>query len=457
MAPYEQLDQSQADGGVSKKGCLICCAVTSVLVPLLLLFVVAPAVVAHKVVEKHERWSEDSYANCLPLRTDVKCVSGDMLTPKNMTRYLKWGGCPRGYKRNEDLKKCAEPCLKPGMVSRIDRFNANRDFKLVRFPSREGPDGQEVVTLAAWWLPSGNKSAPTVVLQHGNNANWNSRHIVFAAYLLRSIGIDVLIHSLRDHGLSGKSEHGKTSWGWSYPFDLLGAWDYAVHDPDGQLGGAKAPSQVGVMGFSMGGFIATTAFGLEKSIPGVWTDGAVFSVEAGIANNLGVLGPLVTGATLPWLKVMAGVDVLKYGPSNTLPTGPSTERKVAVVTSSLDKFVPIDQYNSLIDFYKEHAEQYKVLLAWAPPADCNGNPHCSEEYDFEHVYRKKLCNFWGEVFDLKERTCGLDDKTSRNSSRSAVTASGHDKEKSTSTTGTDAASKDRTARRLTHALDALLL
>jgi len=392
MAPYEQLDQSQADGGGSKKGCLICCGITLVLVPLVLLFVVVPAVIAFMVTERHERWEEDAYVNC-PGYPNVACVSGDMLTPKNMTRYLTWGGCPKGHKNDEDLKKCGEPCLKPGMVSNMDQFNANHDFKLVRFPSRKGPDGQEVVTLAAWWLPSGKQSAPTVVLQHGNNANWNSRHIVFAAYLLRSIGIDVLIHSLRDHGLSGKSEHGKTSWGWDYPFDLLGAWDYAVHDPDGQLGGAKAPNRVGVMGFSMGGFIATIAFGLEKSIPGVWTDGAVFRVEDGIASRVGVLGPLtaaVTGATLPWLKVMAGVDVLKYGPSNTLPTGPSTERKVAVVTSSLDKFVPIDQYHSLIDFYKAHAKQYEVLVEWAPPGVCNGNTHCSDEYGFEHAYRKKL-------------------------------------------------------------------
>ena len=43
-------------------------------------------------------------------------------------------------------------------------------------------------------------------------------------------------------------------WGYDYPFDILGAWDYAVHDPDGALGcamkqlaltlGANTPDQL---------------------------------------------------------------------------------------------------------------------------------------------------------------------------------------------------------------------
>ena len=37
-------------------------------------------------------------------------------------------------------------------------------------------------------------------------------------------------------------------------------------DPDGLLGGSVPPSSVGLMGFSMGGFIASTAFGMERRV-----------------------------------------------------------------------------------------------------------------------------------------------------------------------------------------------
>lgn len=66
----------------------------------------------------------------------------------------------------------------------------------------------------------------------------------------------------------------------AYVYDVLGAWDFVVADPDGKLGGPRSSDLVGVMGFSKGAFVSTTAFGMEGRIPGAWADGGPFTPEA---------------------------------------------------------------------------------------------------------------------------------------------------------------------------------
>eukprot|EP00438_Fugacium_kawagutii_P011212 Skav213778 [mRNA] locus=scaffold3228:155526:159578:+ [translate_table: standard] len=67
---------------------------------------------------------------------------------------------------------------------------------------------------------------------------------------------------------------------------ILGAWDYAVSDPDGLLGGATLvtscavnPDEVGLMGFDYGGFSAQRAFALEPQIPALLLDGVVHNFK----------------------------------------------------------------------------------------------------------------------------------------------------------------------------------
>lgn len=377
------------------------CGIGCCVVFLFIIFIGLPIFVAHKATERHFNWAENTYANC-PGYPEKYCTQGDLLTPKNYTRYVAWNGCKQGYKTDKDLS-CLTPCMAPSTIALVDKYNSDNPFKLVGFPSRKGPDGQKVAQLKAWWLPSGSPDAPRVVLLHGNNANANSRMQIMAAYLLRSMKIDVLVPNLRSHGLSQEG-FDKTTWSYEYPFDLLGAWDYAVGDPDGELGGKRPASQVGVMGFSMGGYVATSAFGLEKAIPALWADGAVFTVKgqtvAGIGGLplVGLLAPVLTPIAMAFTRVLAGVDVDKYSPPLVLPGGPKTKRKIAIVGSSFDTFVPPTESLRLEHFVESYKAEYEVILTWFPKAACNDNNHCPDEFLLTDEYRAKLFSFWNKAF-----------------------------------------------------------
>jgi pimeloyl-ACP methyl ester carboxylesterase len=240
-------------------------------------------------------------------------------------------------------------------------------------------------------------------LQHGNNANANSRMVVFAAYLLRSFGVDVLIPSLRSHGLS-QPGFDKVTWSYEYVFDTLGAWDYAVKDPDGVLGGSRPPSKVGLMGFSMGAYLVSSALGIDANVPAVWADGGVWTVNGmaklTVAPYLGPLAVVVAPIMTWFAKLWAGVDITKNSPPETLPLGPDTRRKVAVVTSTLDSFVPPEETFRFSDFVESNPAKYELVLKLAMPTICNGNAHCSVEFVHPIQYREQLFLFWDKVFNL---------------------------------------------------------
>lgn len=415
MASYEPVpsggDDKSGPGGLIAKVCVI-----TAIVVVLVLFGVGPPIAAWQFTKKHHNWDESLFANCkgYPEKTRY-CTEGDPLTPKNITRYQAWGGCPAGYKTDKELEACGLPCVSSGMIHAVENFEKTHDYKLVKFPSRKHP-GVNTVELTAWWLPCGRKGAPRIALQHGNNANFFSRYAVMASYILRSIGFDVIMHNLRNHGSSGVSEPVTTTWGYDYPFDLLGAWDYAVNDPDGQLGGKRNASQVGIMGFSMGGFIAASALGLEKDVPAAWTDGAVFDLPEEMAAQVrayigGFLASMVGKVVGLWLPLFAKVDVYKHEPATTLPKGPPTKRPYMVAYSSKDKFVPIDQSQMLVAFLKKYPEKYKTTV-FERDTTCNTNPHCSIEMAMGDAYRRRLCQFWTGVFGLDAASCQLLEQSS---------------------------------------------
>lgn len=388
-------------------GCLCCWSCLF----LLFLFIGLPAIVGYITTQRHNKWAESFYADCPGYpETTTLCTSGKLLTPTIATRYLTWGGCKAGYKTDAQLQQCSTPCLTPSTIRTVDDFNMNHQSTLVSFSSRAHPTAP-TVTLKAWWLPSGKANAPRIVLQHGNNANANSRYPFFAAYLLRSMGFDVLIPNLRNHGLSDTSVPYKTTWVYEYPYDLLGAWDFAVKDPNNLIGGATTADKVGIMGFSMGGMIVNSAFGIEPQVPAAWSDGAVYDLglETGfqLHGYLGrALGDLIGHMSLWWMHKWTGVDVLAYEPSKVLPTGPDTQRPVAVVTSIEDDFVPYAQTEMYLNLFRSYPTKYS-LTSIHPATACNGNGHCSFELILTNSYRENLCKFWTAAFSLPMSYCDL--------------------------------------------------
>ncbi|CAE7523459.1 unnamed protein product, partial [Symbiodinium pilosum] len=161
------------------------------------------------------------------------------------------------------LKKQASP-----LIELIEQYNRQNGFQQITFKTR-GPQKQA----KAIFLPSASHS-PRVVIVHGRRSHGLASAAQAAGYFLRLTGIGALI--IEDLATMRQNRSS-----WLLDDDtVLGAWDYAVEDPDGLLGGPMPASQVGLMGFDFGGFAAQRAFVREPRITSLLLDGVVHDFEA---------------------------------------------------------------------------------------------------------------------------------------------------------------------------------
>lgn len=332
--------------------------------------------------------------------TDCELGQGNLRTPGNMTHSMS-------------LPSCASPKLKQEMA----KFNADHRWKLVDIPSRQGLAGQQTVILKAWWLPLKDPRAPRIVIMHGSDANFNDYSVQVTAYLLRSIGFAVLLPSFRDHGASGASEHGTIGWGWDYHLDVLGAWDFALKDPDGTLGGALEETKVGLMGFGLGAFATAIALGMEKRVPAAWLDSAIVEpremLRFGLARLVGPFAPLFTGPAWYFANRFAGVNLTHRTPAATLPQAQSQVRRsryVAVSHDRLDASVPQIETDELVSLLSALTTyDYSIEERYLPHAiGCGGEARAVLPVWRPDTFRRKLCEFWSGVFGRFAHDCGLD-------------------------------------------------
>jgi len=321
------------------------------------------------------------------------------LTPANVTHHI-------------DFPDCIIDSLKDEMI----RFNSEHDWKLVSFPSRQGKSGQQMVSLKAWWLPVKDPKAARVVVVHGNDADFNHFSVQTVAYLLRSIGFAVLLPNLRDHGNSGSSEHRTVGWGWDYHLDVLGAWDYAVNDPQGMLGAKMPESSVGIMGFGLGAFAASIALGLESRIPAVWLDSAIFRprevLRSHISRIVGPFAPAFTGVAWKIGSIIAGVNITHLTPesvfSHELPA--PNERDVFISHNRQDSNIPANQADEFANMFARLTTNIKIVEIYSPHArGCGGDGHSILPIWRPDKFRLKLCEFWSGVFRRFANECHLDD------------------------------------------------
>mmetsp|Transcript_49314 Transcript_49314/g.127194 ORF Transcript_49314/g.127194 Transcript_49314/m.127194 type:complete len:410 (+) Transcript_49314:66-1295(+) len=380
-------------------GCLVCTVVIAII--LLIAAVVIGKIGGNGITKLPDN-----------TRTDAT----DDLDPTNVMRVTWLPGCGEGKKTDEELDQCGGSCFNSSLISRMESFYAENGFRMVNFSSRagprDGPNGQDAVKIKAWYIPPapgvnvGPGTPPRVVVSHGTNQNQNKFESQIAGFLLAQAGFGVLLPSLRDHGYSGDSKLRTFAWGWEYPYDLLGAWDYAKNDPDGLLGGALPADQVGVMGFSMGGFTAVNAFGMERDIPAVWADAPVFSVREILLHELRkIVGPLGDLAIpFAWAFANQVVQLDFNTPARVLLGGPASQRQVYLVQNTLDTTVPEKQGKELIDFLQKYPDEYKSE-AWYPAEECNGDTHRINHLKDPTGYQARLCAWWTQVFGLSQDRC----------------------------------------------------
>eukprot|EP00440_Ansanella_granifera_P006292 gb/GFBE01006822.1/.p1 GENE.gb/GFBE01006822.1/~~gb/GFBE01006822.1/.p1 ORF type:complete len:488 (+),score=58.24 gb/GFBE01006822.1/:1-1464(+) len=341
------------------------------------------------------------------------------MTPVQFPRYSSCGGCKEGYKTDDELKACIEPCYNLSFVTTWEKFTKDNGYKLVYFPSRPGPKGEPPVNISAWWLPAPPRAdgspAPRIVVLHGLASNNNHCGVQSTCYMLRAIGFSCLAPSVRDFGLSEKSSHPAVlTWGYDYHLDLLGGWDYAVNDPDGVLGGKLPTDKVGIMGFSKGALGASIAFGIETRIPGAWLDSGPYGgLKSMIYDTVGpYLGPLAGLLAEPvfWsASYFAGGRLDTVDPLEVLAECrfPKVQRQVAISQSAIDDVVPIKYAQQAVAVLSGLPDCYKVMV-YTPPEFCNGARHHQEMWEFPDDMRAKLCHFWSGTFNQDRALCRLE-------------------------------------------------
>jgi hypothetical protein len=272
---------------------------------------------------------------------------------------------------------------------------------------------------AADKMENRNNVPPRIIVQHGFTANANKARVQSIAYMLRSMGFTVIVNNLRDRCGSGHTTYRKAAWGYDFPYDVLGAWDYAVKDPDNLMGGEVSPDRVALYGQSMGAFATATAFGLESLVPGAFLDSFPLSpargIVPGIAAQMGwgvatLFMPVGSGSPA-WYgaKAYAGVNCDLHTPMKTLPLGPDTQRKLGVSATKQDRTVAYsDTLYLLSKLSGPLSKKYILTESLITEQACGASDHVVAMFSHPNEYRSTLCSFYAGVFQLDASYCGLD-------------------------------------------------
>jgi pimeloyl-ACP methyl ester carboxylesterase len=325
-----------------------------------------------------------------------------------------------GYKTNASFASVT--CYDIQQAFDMEAFNMAAPWEAVYFNSRPDPEGKsETVQLMAWLLKTNKprppydngKPPPRIVVQHGVGSNQNNRFTQYLAYELRAMGFDVLAPGFRNHGWSGKTKHERCSWGWTYPLDLMGAWDYAVNDPEGKFGGPMDVKLVGIAGVSLGAMTTSTVFGMEKRVQAAWIDSGPHDPRTELEAQIGMIPQPLRGLLMPGIWSGAnwwvGVPLDRYIPPKALPCEAAPYlRHAAVVSSMLDTFVPaVSQDNLVVDLLASSPKCYVVDQVFFPKDSCDGMYHGYSMYLSPDQYRVHLCKFFTKAFNLTCSYCQL--------------------------------------------------
>lgn len=280
----------------------------------------------------------------------------------------------------------------------------------VSFPSRHKKSVPDI-TLTAFYFKSKIPNSPTIIVQHGNNVNNRDHTVMTAAYFLSSMGYNVLTANLRNHGDSGTTPNDRITWAAQEAYDVLGAWDYVVSDPDGKLGGPQLANRTALYGFSMGGLICRVAFAIEKRIPALLTDSAVWNAREVLEYHINLIVPGFGWFFIPsawfWAKRITGENLDKLIPEKELKAV-GDFRYISAVHATDDTTVQFQQSEAFHKFvaksdYMVPVEWYEEVNAQEENSACG--THCTMHLRWPLKYRHFLCEFFGYVFDEPHEEC----------------------------------------------------
>ena len=132
-------------------------------------------------------------------------------------------------------------------------------YEDISFPSRDG------IALRGWFIPS-DPARATVIFCHGHAGSMDP-DLIYAPWF-HEAGFNVLMFDFRAHG---RSAGRNVSLGYFERRDLLGAIDYLR---------GQGITEVGVLGFSMGGAVGIVTAPQSEAIRAVVSDGGFARLES---------------------------------------------------------------------------------------------------------------------------------------------------------------------------------
>jgi fermentation-respiration switch protein FrsA (DUF1100 family) len=234
------------------------------------------------------------------------------------------------------------------------------------------------IPLRGWFIDSaGNK---TVLIVHGRDGVRSDKTIgiMDITKALQAHGYDVLLYDARDHGLSGGERY------------TLGA--YEVRDVEGALNYLKSQgrTQIGVLGFSMGGATALRTAPTHPEMAAIVTDSAFADakpmIDYSLARYSGVPAMFNPGIRLV-SRLLVGVDVWALKPEQEIAQ--LGNRPVMLIHSADDTYddgVPVEHMYQL----ERAAVGNYNLRVWAAP----GRGHVQAYNNNPEVYIDRLLAFF---------------------------------------------------------------
>ncbi|CAN7452459.1 alpha/beta hydrolase [Paenibacillus sp. LjRoot153] len=230
--------------------------------------------------------------------------------------------------------------------------NYNLHRKDVSFPSRT--DG---VMLDGWYLESpyaaSTPKTKTVIMSHGYAGTRLEKGLpaLSLAQALVNAGYHVLMFDFRN---SGRSEGNTTTIGFLEKDDILGAIDWV-------LTYTSNPTEIILLGFSMGGTSSILAAAEAKAVSGVITDSAFSQLIPYLNENLPVWSKLprypFTPLILFILPKLIGVD--PHAVDALAAVDRIVPRPILFIHSKDDQAIP---YTNSAQMYKRHPTVFELWI-----------------------------------------------------------------------------------------------
>lgn len=210
-------------------------------------------------------------------------------------------------------------------------------FESVRFQSRRGD-----VALDGWYLP-GQDDMPVIIFAHGIGAGRTGDGMTELAAMLNRRGFGALLFDFRAHGLS---EGDRVSNGWHERLDILGAYDYL-------LSRGFAPSDIGLLGFSMGAGAAALAVAEEPDLGALMIDAPYADASEMVLREVALRTPVpkwIAPVFIPCVSILARVRFdIRMDEMSPERVVSDLEYPIMVIYVTEDGRVPSEQSQRVFD------------------------------------------------------------------------------------------------------------